>query len=154
MHPGRYLVFFPSYGYLQQVKENFINSFAEICDSIKASKATLSAAGVTSSDISWDKPTAPAILDNELTDVLWDHILELVIRTGNQNGDFHEITYNKVIETIYDRLSSAAQMALMEAESYPYVLTCISAAIKRYCNYKKSFGRATIKGDQLSSTRG
>lgn len=117
---------------VQQVKENFINSFAEICDSIKASKATLSAAGVTSSDISWDKPTAPAILDNELTDVLWDHILELVIRTGNQNGDFHEITYNKVIETIYDRLSSAAQMALMEAESYPYVLTCISAAIKSY----------------------
>lgn len=23
MHPGRYLVFFPSYGYLQQVKENY-----------------------------------------------------------------------------------------------------------------------------------
>lgn len=117
---------------VQQVKESFIHSFIEICDSIKASKATLSAAGVTSSDISWDKPAAPAILDNELTDVLWDHILELVIRTGNQNGDFHEITYNKVIETIYDRLSSAAQMALMEAESYPYVLTCISAAIKSY----------------------
>ena len=53
---------------VQQVKESFIHSFIEICDSIKASKATLSAAGVTSSDISWDKPAAPAILDNELTD--------------------------------------------------------------------------------------